>query len=378
MRLTWGALLIVLGLFASSAGCGGSSGPSAWEPPPPTTAPDDAIAAFLEGEVLPALAVAVVDGGETLYRKVAGVRKRGDATPVTDDDAFHIGSNTKAMTALLVGTAVDAGQLTWETTVGATLSGTITVGEAYRDVTLTQLLSHTSGMPDALKPADWASFFDSTAPVAEERRRMAELALARPPASTAGSAFLYSNFNYVVAGLMLEVATGQSWEALMAARLFAPLAMTQAGFGPPASPGMVDGPWGHTGVPVDPGSLGGDNPPAMGPAGTVHASLDDILGYIRLYFDDGVGPAGPIVSHDVLVAMETPHLNDYGFGWLIGHDASDRVALAHDGSNTMFYAVFILIPERKAAIIIMTNAGNAPAVQRVAALWDYLAAHFGI
>jgi CubicO group peptidase (beta-lactamase class C family) len=257
------------------------------------------------------------------------------------------------------------------------LSGTIAVGDAYRDVTLTQLLSHTSGMPDRLKPVDWNSFFGATASVAAERRRMAELALARPPVSSPGTAFLYSNFNYVVAGLMLEVVTGQSWETLMSTRLFVPLGMLDAGFGPPAMPGLVDAPWGHSPSPVDPADEYADNPLAMGPAGTVHASLDDILAYVQLYFDGGAGPNGQIVSNDVLAEMTTPRLQNYGFGWVIQQDGEARKVLVHDGSNTMFLALFVVIPARRAAVVVMTNAGDDSAMERVGQLATYLIDHFG-
>jgi CubicO group peptidase (beta-lactamase class C family) len=365
-------LLVVAALIA---GCGpGDDG--GWQPPPATTAPDVAFDAFLKEGTLPAIAVAVVDGGDTQFRKVAGVRKQGDVTPVAETDAFHIGSNTKAMTSLLIGTAVDAGQLTWDTTIAAVLTDTIAVGEAYRNVTVSQLLSHTSGLPDSLKPADWNSFFGTTAPVAAERRRMAELALARPPASAAGTAYLYSNFNYVVAGLMLEVVTGQSWETLMSTRLFVPLGMLHAGFGPPAMPGLIDAPWGHNGMPVDPASPYADNPLAIGPAGTVHASLDDILAYVPLYFDDGVGPTGRIVSTDVLAEMATPRLMSYGLGWVVQQDSAGRTVLLHDGSNTMFLALFVLVPARRAAIIVLTNAGDNNAMARVNQLGTYLVQHY--
>ena len=75
---------------------------------------------------------------------------------------------------------------------------------------------------------------------------------------------------------MIERVTGEAWEDLLRERLFEPLGMTSAGFGAPATPGKVDQPWGHLGEigelhPVEPGPLA-DNPPAIGPAATVHAS----------------------------------------------------------------------------------------------------------
>ena len=299
-------LVSFFAVAAFAAACGGP----AFVPPPPETPPDEAIATFLDAGGLPAVAVAVLDGGETLYTKVAGVRRRGDTTPVTDDDAFHIGSNTKAMTALIAATLVDAGTLSWDVTAGDVLAGTIAVGAPYRAVTLAQLLSHTSGMPEISAQFE-LSINQSSEPVEVQRRQIAEASLALLPASAPGAAFLYSNVNYVVAGLMLEVATGMSWETLIAERIFVPLGMVHAGFGVPATPGTTDAPWGH-----DPSPIVWDSAPGFGPAGTVHASLGDLIGYVRVYLDGGLGPNGRIISEAALAEINTPRLEHYGFGWL--------------------------------------------------------------
>jgi CubicO group peptidase (beta-lactamase class C family) len=65
------------------------------------------------------------------------------------------------------------------------------------------------------------------------RLALTGLTLARPPEAAPGARFIYSNRNYIVAAAMLEAATGRPWEDLMRERLFAPLAMEGAGFGPP-------------------------------------------------------------------------------------------------------------------------------------------------
>ncbi|HET7539590.1 MAG TPA: serine hydrolase domain-containing protein [Polyangiaceae bacterium] len=375
------ALWVLFGSALLALACGGS--PAAEAPfvvPVPETAPEDAIAAFLDKGGLPALMVGVVDGGQTLLGEVRGVRKRGDGTPVMLDDAFHIGSNTKAMTALLAGTVVDAGQLGWDTTVGGVLTGTVPVGDAFRGVTLAQLLNHSSGLPAHLDPSDEQSFEGSTEPVEAERRRMAELVLAlpQPKESIPGKYFQYSNYNFVVAGVMLEVATGKSWETLIAERLFAPLGMTHAGFGSPATPGLVDAPWGHDPSPVDPGLVSGVGPEAYGPAGTVHANLADLLAYVQLYFDPGVGHEQPILSQAALDEIETPRLHHYGFGWFVGPDENGELVLWHNGSNGSFYSTLVLFPARRGALIMVTNDGSNASWRRIAELDGYLAAHFGL
>jgi len=365
------ALFWLPAIAAVSIGCGGAD----FVPPPADMAPDDAVDIFITKGDLPALAVAIIDGGQTLYTKVAGIRKRGDATPVADDDAFHIGSNTKGMTALIAGTVVDQGLLTWDSTVGDVLGGTVDVG-GYGAVTLAQLLSHSSGIPEYPSQVE-AAIDAETMPVVEaQRREAASAALALPPASVAGTSFLYSSGNFVIAGLMLELATSTSWEDLMAQRLFVPLGMTHAGYGLPGTPGMVDAPWGHDPAPIDPGTP--DIAPGAGPAGTVHDSLGDLIAYAQLYLDDGVGPNGRIISDAALTAMETPRLANYGFGWMTGRSDTGVLRMVHSGSNRRFYSLMILFPERQGAMLMLTNDGTQQSWDRVDQVASYFAAHFGL
>jgi len=339
-------------------------------------APHDALAASSGEGFFPGIAASVIRGGESVFREAVGFRKRGAFAAVSESDAFHIGSNTKAMTALCCGILVDRGLLRWSSTIGEILGAGFPLRDEYRGVTLELLLSHRSGLPSGLPDAEWRSFFGSTDSVARERERMAKAALARKPVSEPGSAFLYSNFNYVVAGLMLEKASGKAWEDFMREELFAPLGMTGAGFGPPASPGASepDAPWGHSPLPVDPGSLYADNPAALGPAGTVHAALADIEAYVGLYFRKGTAPDGRrVIGERTLEEIMAPRRDGYALGWGAGLDAQGRRFLAHDGSNTMYYCSFLVFPDSGDAILILANRGDGESGRRIGELVSTLA-----
>ncbi|MBN1632518.1 MAG: beta-lactamase family protein, partial [Thermoleophilia bacterium] len=94
--------------------------------------------------------------------------------------------------------------------------------DEYRAVTLEQLLSHTAGLPAELPGVTWVTFFPCDSEAGADRARMVRETLALEPASPAGSAFLYSNLGYVVAGSMAETVTGKTWEALMKEEVFTP------------------------------------------------------------------------------------------------------------------------------------------------------------
>ncbi len=343
----------------------------------PARAPEDVLAEFtaVKGGSMPGIAVSVIRDGERAYRGAAGLRKAGDANPVLESDAFHIGSDTKAMTALLGGILVDRGFIRWDTTVGEAFGSGYPMNEAYRGVTLAQLLSHSAGLPASLPNSVWMGFFPYDSPAGADRARMAAESLSRPPASTPGSGFLYSNLGYVVAGRMLELAAGKSWEGLMAEELFGPLGMEGAGFGPPAKAAAA--PWGHAPKPVDPAGPYADNPSALGPAGTVHASLADLERYASLYLERGLAPSGRrMVSEAALEEIMKPRLAGYALGWGVMKDAAGRRVLVHDGSNTMFYCSIAIWPDDGDAVIVLSNRGDGKAGPSANALVSYLAERF--
>jgi CubicO group peptidase (beta-lactamase class C family) len=163
---------------------------------------------------------------------------------------------------------------------------------------------------------------------------------------------------------MLEKSAGKTWEELLRSMLFEPLGMTTAGFGAPASVGKVDQPWGHTKImfsgrePV-PSGPGADNPLAISPAGAVHCSMGDLAKYAAFHM------AGERSQSKLLKAESFKKLHtvvadndDYALGWMVLKRvwANDR-ALMHNGSNTMFYVVVWLAPEKNCAVIVASNVG---------------------
>ncbi|MBL4557938.1 MAG: serine hydrolase [Rhodobacteraceae bacterium] len=95
--------------------------------------------------------------------------------------------------------------------------------------------------------------------------------------------FVYSNTGYVLAGTVAEQVTGRSWEALIRTQIAAPLGLDSLGFGPPDGAAV---PWGHRRVlgltwAVSPDATWADNPAIIGPAGTLHLSLADLLAWGR-------------------------------------------------------------------------------------------------
>ncbi len=313
---------------------------------------------------LPALAAVVVKDGRICDRVAVGVRKWGDSTPVTTNDVFHIGSCTKSMTATLAARLIEEGKLRWNTTIADVFpEWKGEMNSQYEAVTVEELLTHRGGVPGAPPPAAWAQAWRKQGSPTEQRREFVEAVLRQPPAAAPGTKMIYSNQGYAIVGAMLEKITGTSWESLITEKLFKPLHMDSAGFGPPGTIGAVDEPWGHTRklfitVPVQ-----ADNPPAIAPAGGVHCSLDDLARFTIFHMQRP--PMGGLLKPETLVKLHTPPAgSDYACGWVVlKRSWAGGTALMHSGSNTMWYVVMWLAPGKDFSVVVGTNIAGTDAEQ---------------
>ncbi len=322
---------------------------------------------------LPALAGAIVTSKGLTAAGAVGVRKYGGGVPVTVDDQFHLGSNTKAMTATLLATFVEDGKLSWTTTLEQAFPDLAAkMNPAYRKVTVEQMLAHRAGFSDESWPHGKTNQDMYSLPGSPREQREAYVAavLSEAPVNQPGSTFLYSNRSYAVAGAIAERIADISWEALMQTRIFDPLDMKTCGFGAMGAPGKIDQPWQHTlGMtgaaststgstghnPIEPGPLA-DNAPAIGPAATVHCSIIDWGKFITAHLRGEQGETG-ILKPETFKRLHTPLPGgDYGLGWFVADRpwAGGR-ALNHTGSNTMNYSDVWMSPAKDFAVLVMTN-----------------------
>jgi len=311
---------------------------------------------------LPALAVVVVKNGKICDRAAVGVRKAGDPTSVTPEDEFHIGSCTKSMTATLAARLIEEGKLRWNTTLAEVFPELKSkMDRQYEAVTLEQLLTHRGGCPGEPPAAAWSRAWQQRGTPTQQRYEFIQAVLALPPQAAPGTEFIYSNQGYAVAGAMLERITGKPWETLMTEKLFRPLGMKSAGFGVPGTSGRVDQPWGHVREGGTLRPVQKDNPPAIGPGGTVHCSLDDLARYLMTHLQRGQG--GGLLKPGTFRRLHTPPSGqDYACGWVsVDRPWAGGKALTHAGSNTMWYLVLWLAPEKNFAVAVATNVAGSGA-----------------
>ncbi len=326
-------------------------------------APDYAAEA-LAASGAPAVAGAVFSGDAVLWQGVAGVRRAGSEDKALIGDKWHIGSNTKAMTAAVFQRLVEQGIVKAGATLAELFPG-MAIDPALAGLSADDLSGHRAGLQDApVIGRPWLmTARDDKRPLNVQRADLAALALGAPPPGAVG-AFAYANINFIVLGAAIEAATGKTWEAAMQAEMFAPLGMASAGFGAPPDPA----PWGHMGgQPMEPGPYA-DNPAALGPAGTVHVSLADYGKWLQAILNKGAG----WLDAASVAAMTAPpaegEVYRRGWGLIPTRPWAGGPVLAHEGSNTMWHATALIAPVRGIAIATMSNdeTSGAKACQHLA------------
>ena len=373
--------LLALLAAAALAGCGGggdASGPAPLPPPPSPAAGtlgDGRLAELVEwaraSQNAPAMGVVIIRGGQVAERAVVGKRSMDGGPAATVDDRWHLGSITKSMTSTLAATMVEDGLIGWDTTpldVWPELASEIHAD--FRNVTLRQFLSHSSGMK---RDDDWSGAEDNASGTLVQKRREWATRLLSRPAEVAAGTLSYSNVGYVIAGSMLETRAGTPWEELLTTRVLTPLGMTHTSFGAPGTRGMVEQPLGHWSrgsgfdpVPVGPGD---DIPKAIGPAGTVHTTLDDFARYLQAHLAGEQGVNG-LVSAPTFATLHSPVASNYAYGWSVVSNLSPLGAAGnlHNGSNLRWFAVTWFSAQKDVGLLIVLNGGGDRAEAAISAL----------
>lgn len=303
---------------------------------------------------VPALAAAVVTSKEVAGAGAVGVRKRGADEPVTVDDRWHLGSDTKAMTAVLVARLVEQKRVQWESTLEHLFPKQAAgFHPQMRKVTLLHLLSHRSGLKPNLELRRYGGEDGR-----KEREKAVREELAKRPSHDPGSQYEYSNLGYLIAGAAIEKITDKSWEQAIQEEVFTPLGMTKVGFGGTGTPGKVDQPWPHfgNGKPTPRNGPAIDNPPVMSPAGRVHCTMQDWAKFIQDQLRGARGEPA-LLKPDSYRKLQTPPFGgDYALGWLVAQrEWGGGLVLNHAGDNTMNFANVWIAPQRDFAILVCTN-----------------------
>lgn len=315
---------------------------------------------------VPAVAALVQIDGKVEAQAAVGIRGVGSSKPVTLQDLWHLGSDAKAMTATLIARLVEQGFLKYDDSMAKIFPGIAArMSPAMHDVTVAQLLTHTSGLPSLATPEQMPAFLaviGAERGIRSQRAAIVMHYLSRKPATRVGE-FSYSNIGYTILGAVAEEVTGRTWEDLVRNEVWRPLGIRSGGFGPPGKSGRFDQPLGHEmrdgkWVPMDPEARDSDNPPAIAPAGTVHMTLGDWLLFVQDQLDGERG-TGRLLKPESYRRLHTPVTKNYAMGWGVvrAPDGTNSV-LTHTGSNGYWVADVRVFPKRNLILLVALNAGG--------------------
>lgn len=333
MRLRWAFAAVVLITSSLSAGVVNSK-----------------LDAFIEAELAasaaPGLAYVRVEDGEVLTRGF-GEQVVGSGESISADTLFPIGSVTKSFTALAIMQLVEAEKLDLDDPVSAHIA-TFADNPA-SDITLRQLLNHTSGYSTVQGNNHHGEVEASQLELIEYVRQLALIT----PARTPGAGWEYSNANYQILGAVIEQASGESYADYIEQHIFEPLGMADSvvviGANPPS---MVTGhrPW-FGGVRA---SVGGEGDRINAPAGGIAASARDMGLYLAMWLsdDDDILSANTKTS---MVEPSSPASPLYGLGWSIDPTLG---TVYHTGLVPGAETLAVFIPGEGKAVVVMVNANG--------------------
>lgn len=338
----------VLKIIASCAlacvltSCGQKNVSAVATPTPDWRSQVDAIAnGALAHQHLASLAIAVARDGQVLYAQGYGYRDIAKRLPATPHTIYNIASMTKQFTAACVMLLDEDGKLKVDAPISKFLPG-FPHGD---EITIRELLNHTSGLADYLDLMDANSLSIPKIVATIEKA---------PLRFKPGTRYEYSNSNYVLAGVIVSKAAGMPFDEFLTKRIFVPLGLHSTSIG--TTP--IDLPEGALGYTVVNGKTVLTPPQGVAildyPDGGVNTTVLDLVKW------DTALDAGQVVDPQHLKMMMTPGPHgpettwDYGFGLAIDSAFGHR-EIAHQGEWTGYSGENVTFPDDRFVIILLSN-----------------------
>ena len=369
------------GIFAAvlgfAAACGVSCALAAAPPTMKAADIDRIVERTMAAYPIPGVAVGVVKDGKLVYAKGFGIRELGHPERVDADTMFLIGSNTKAFTTAALALLVDEGKLHWDDRVVDWLPD-FRMNDAWvtREFTLRDLLTHRSGLGTGAGDLMFVPETDFTR--AEVVRALRHL----KPVASFRSEFAYDNLLYAVAGEVIAVASGMSWEDFVAKRILQPLGMD----GCAAAPSLLQATNRATPHVVVDGKL--QTVPvlqlnAFNPAGSLVCSVNGLSRWVAMQLAEGAmptqgggrlfsaarsaemwAPQTPIPTGGAVQKLTRTHFSAYGLGWGLD-DYQGYKRVSHNGGLPGMVTHIGMLPELGLGVVVLTNQMESAAIAAI-------------
>ncbi len=287
--------------------------------------------------------VLIARNGQVLLNKGYSMANWSPQVPNTPDTRFYLGSTTKQFTAMAILILQQQGKLHVQDSICAAISP---CPPAWQPVTLHDILSHTSGIPElddaslsGASPQDWINSYD-------------DVQLSFAP----GSQFSYCSVCYQILGYVVEQVSGESYSDFLRQAIFDPLGMNASGTGDANYSSVPNHAVGYAAW-QDMGSSGMDVDPQwtfLFGSGLVYSTTGDMYRWDQALMN------GTLVSQDTLNQAFTPYIasqyagSSYGYGWFIAQDAGQKL-IWHDGKIPGFRTYNGFYPSNGYTLVILSN-----------------------
>ncbi|MEL6835423.1 MAG: serine hydrolase [Bacteroidota bacterium] len=304
---------------------------------------------------VPGFAVGILVDGEVYYTAGVGVQGLDSQVPMSTSSLFHMASVSKPFVATAIMQLAEAGKVKLEDKVIDHLPYFKMADDNYRNITILQVLNHTSGIPD-VEDYEWGSPEIDDGAAERYVRSFADSPLDFEP----GTDNSYSNASFDIMADLIAKVSGMTFEDYMTKHIFEPAGMKNSTFFKPEVPAELA---------TQPHGLDDQLQMAVldvypynrihAPSSTLHSNVDDMLRWAMLYLNRGKIDGKQVFSEETYTALTTRtweynETNAVCLSWFTS-EVEGETLYYHGGGDDGYRTFFGFFPELKAAVVVMGN-----------------------
>ena len=325
----------------------------------------DAIHYEMVDKALNAVSIVLVKDMEILWARGFGVEDLNKSTKADANTVYRVGSVSKLFTDIGIMQLVEKGEVDLDAPITDYLPEFRPRSRFKREITLRQLMSHRSGL---LREPLVGNYFDDDEPTLEATvKSIIDSDVIYAPESK----IKYSNSAIATVGYVLEKLKGEPFASYLRKNVLLPMGLTHSAFEPlpDITNRLADATmWSYDGRVFDAPTfeLG------MSPAGSMYAPVVDLGQFMKVLFNDGKGPNGPVIKKETLQLMLTSQFNDgkdqrHNVGFGIGFSLSEQGGykrVGHGGAVYGFSTQLYALPEVKLGVAVTSSVDVTNTITR--------------
>jgi CubicO group peptidase (beta-lactamase class C family) len=303
---------------------------------------------------VPGFAIAVVEKNRIVYSAGFGVKNLNNKNEkISDRSLFHMASVTKPFVATSIMQLVEKGKIDLDSPVIKYLPYFQMKDERYKAITVRQMLSHVSGMPD-VQDYEWDKPQYDDGALERYVRSLSNLSLIAAP----GARFQYSNMAYEILGDVIAKVSGETFEGYVKRHILEPLKMTNSTLlvkeADPkllTSPHVLNASYDVAVSPVFPYNR------MHSPSSTLYSNVLDMARWAMATMNRGELDGKRILqaaTYDQMWKPASDQWQQIGISWFLGK-YRDRRTVGHGGGDVGFRSNILMLPDLGIAVVMMSN-----------------------